>query len=40
MLNRSIFKVLKTIIYIYIVYHEKKSTFLSLWVETIGSSEA
>lgn len=38
--NRSISKVLKTIVYIYIVYHEKESAFLCLWVETIGSSEA
>lgn len=40
MSNRSIFKVLKTIVYIYMIYHEKKSTFLSLWVETIGCFEA
>lgn len=38
--NRSISKVLKTIVYIYIVYHEKESAFLSLWGETIGSFEA
>lgn len=40
MLNRSISKVLKIIVYIYMIYHEKKSTFLSLWVEIIGCSEA
>ncbi len=40
MLNRSISKVLKIIVYIYMIYHEKKSTFLSLWVETIGCFEA
>jgi len=39
MLNRSISKVLKIIVYIYMIYHEKKSTFLSLWVETIGCFE-
>ena len=38
--NRSISKVLKTIVYIYIVYHEMESAFLSLWVETIGYFEA
>ena len=38
--NRSISKVLKTIVYIYMVYYEKESAFLSLWVETIGCSEA
>lgn len=38
--NRSISKVLKTIIYIYIVYHKKESAFLCLWVEIIGCSEA
>ena len=38
--NRSISKVLKTIVYIYMIYHEKESAFLSLWVETIGSFEA
>lgn len=38
--NRSISKVLKTIVYIYMVCHENESTFLSLWVETIGSFEA
>ena len=38
--NRSISKVLKTIVYIYIVYHEKKNAFLCLWVEIIGCSEA
>ena len=37
--NRSISKVLKIIVYIYIVYHKKESTFLSLWVETIGRFE-
>jgi len=31
--------VLKTIIYIYMVCYEKKSAFLSLWVETIGCFE-
>lgn len=40
MLNRSISKVLKIIVYIYMIYHEKKSTFLSLWVEIIGCFEA
>ena len=39
MLNRSISKVLKTIVYIYMVYHKKESAFLSLWVETIGCFE-
>lgn len=38
--NRSIIKVLKTIVYIYIVCHKKDSAFLSLWVETIGCPEA
>ena len=38
--NRSIIEVLKIIVYIYMVYHEMRSAFLSLWVETIGSSEA
>lgn len=38
--NRSISKVLKTIVYIYMVYHEMESAFLSLWVETIGCFEA
>lgn len=38
--NRSISKVLKTIIYIYMVYHKNESAFLSLWGETIGSFEA
>jgi len=38
--NRSISKVLKTIVYIYIVCHKKDSAFLSLWVETIGCPEA
>lgn len=38
--NRSTSKVLKTIVYIYMVCHEKKSTFLSLWGETIGRFEA
>ena len=38
--NRSITKVLKTIVYIYIVCHKKDSAFLSLWVETIGCPEA
>lgn len=38
--NRSIIEVLKIIVYIYMVYHEMGSAFLSLWVETIGSSEA
>ena len=38
--NRSISKVLKTIVYIYMIYHEKKSAFLSLWVEIIGCPEA
>ncbi len=33
--NRSISKVLKTIVYIYMVCHEMESAFLSLWVETI-----
>lgn len=37
--NRSIIEVLKTIVYIYIVYHKKESAFLSLWVETIGCFE-
>ena len=38
--NRSISKVLKIIVYIYIVYHEKESAFLSLWGEIIGCYEA
>ena len=38
--NRSIIEVLKTIVYIYMVYHEMESVFLSLWVETIGCFEA
>lgn len=38
--NRSISKVLKTIVYIYMICHKKESAFLSLWGETIGSSEA
>ena len=38
--NRSISKVLKTIVYIYMIYHEKKNAFLCLWVEIIGCSEA
>ncbi len=38
--NRSISKVLKIIVYIYMVCHEKESDFLSLWVEIIGCSEA
>ena len=38
--NRSISKVLKTIVYIYMVCHKKESAFLSLWGETIGCSEA
>ena len=37
--NRSISKVLKIIVYIYMVYYEKESAFLSLWVETIGCFE-
>ena len=37
--NRSISKVLKTIVYIYMVYHKKESSFLSLWVATIGCFE-
>lgn len=37
--NRSISKVLKIIVYIYMVYHKKESAFLSLWVETIGCFE-
>lgn len=38
--NRSISKVLKIIIYVYMVCHKKESAFLSLWVEAIGCSEA
>lgn len=38
--NRSISKVLKTIVYIYMICHKKESSFLSLWVETIGYFEA
>ena len=38
--NRSISKVLKIIVYIYIFCYEKKSAFLSLWVEIIGGFEA
>lgn len=37
--NRSIIEVLKIIVYIYMVYHEMESVFLSLWVETIGCFE-
>lgn len=37
--NRSISKVLKTIVYIYMVYHKKESAFLSLWVKPIGCFE-
>lgn len=37
--NRSIIEMLKIIVYIYMVYHEKESAFLSLWVETIGCFE-
>ena len=37
--NRSIIKVLKIIVYIYMIYHKKESAFLSLWVETIGCFE-
>lgn len=37
--NRSIIEVLKTIVYIYMVYHEMESAFLSLWVEIIGCFE-
>lgn len=38
--NRSIIEMLKIIVYIYMVYHEKESAFLSLWGETIGYFEA
>ena len=38
--NRSISKVLKIIIYVYMVCHKKESAFLSLWVEAVGCSEA
>ena len=34
--NRSIIEMLKIIVYIYIVYHEMESAFLSLLVEIIG----
>lgn len=37
--NRSIIEVLKIIVYIYMVYHEMGSAFLSLWVEIIGCFE-
>ena len=37
--NRSISKVLKIIIYVYMVCHKKESAFLSLWGETIGCFE-
>jgi len=37
--NRSIIEMLKIIVYIYIVYHEMESAFLSLWVEIIGCFE-
>lgn len=37
--NRSIIEVLKIIVYIYMVYHEMESAFLSLWVEIIGCFE-
>jgi len=37
--NRSIIEVLKIIVYIYMVYHEMESAFLSLWVKPIGCFE-
>lgn len=37
--NRSIIEMLKIIVYIYMVFHEMESAFLSLWVEIIGCFE-